>query len=170
MTTILESPPQITEIPEQVQKQTVPPTTWTAPPKKHGRRFTAAIVVAVVALVAALTALALTLGGTTTTTTPPVAAPAAAVSYYEGPVGHGTAFALQVPSAVAVQLSPAYAFTDLVQVPKTKQLAPDYAWTDLVPTTTRSASGLQGSPYSEWPSAVTAPVPTEAPHGAASLE
>ena len=71
MTTILESPPQVTVIPEQVQKQTVPSPTPTPPPKK--RRFTAAIVVAVVALVAALTALALTVANTTTTTAPTAA-------------------------------------------------------------------------------------------------
>ena len=191
MTTILESPPQVTVIPEQVQKQTVPTPTPTPAPKK--RRFTAAIVVGVVALVAALTALALGLANTTTTTAPAQSAPAAntalftaygpgttvyaeqvpalapAVSYYEGPVGHGTTFEPQALSPGTVQLAPDYAYTDLVQVPKTVQLAPDYAYTDLVqvPKTTQLAPDYG---YTDLVQVPTPPATVVVPHGAAPIE
>ncbi len=158
MTTILESPPQVTVIPEQVQKQTVPSPTPTAPPKK--RRFTAAIVIAVVALVAALTAVALSLGTTTSAPDTSTTAAAANTTVFAAYGPGSTVYDEQVPA-----LAPALSYYEGAFGHGSVTYA------EQVPTVTTVPPNLPaGSPSSEWPPAVTAPAPTAAPHGAAPFE
>ena len=173
MSTVLESPPQVTTAPPRVPTaappQVTPPTT---------RRRTIAIVVAVVVAIAALVGIGVAIWSvnqpTTTTTTPmyandPVPHPgaAAAAMYaarntatFQGYGPGSTVYAEQVPALAAVTTVPeTFGYGSRDYQAYRAQLA-----TAALPTLP------QGSPWSEWPPPATSPNVVPRLHQAAPFE
>ena len=165
MTTILESPPQVTEIPEQVQQHSV-----TIPQHEGtGRRGTAAIVVAVLALVTALTALALTVGHPTVITTTAASSPAFPFEAY----GSGSStYVGQVPAVVSTAAANAAHTTAIVTGygPGSTVYAAQVPASAPAVTYWEGAYGRQSVTYVEQVPVAARTHPTVAPHAAAPFE